>query len=97
MIQRAPSQHLRSIFALTSSTVKGNLLQFIRNVHDFWLPPRCTWDLRSCTPSQCFSNFVKLWPGKFFFYKTRARSQQIIGLQAIFTIVHKRGIPFPEC
>jgi len=32
MIQRARSQPLKSIFALTSSTVKGNLLQFIRNV-----------------------------------------------------------------
>ena len=26
---------------------------------------------------QCFSNFVRPRPGKFFFYKTRARSQQI--------------------
>jgi len=25
------------------------LLQFIRNWHDFWLRPRCTWDLRCCT------------------------------------------------
>jgi len=49
MIQRAQSQPLKSIFALISSTVKGNLLQFIRNVHDFWLPPRCTWDLHYCT------------------------------------------------
>jgi len=49
IIQRAQTRSLKSIFALTSSTVKGNLLQFIRNVHDFWLPPRCTWDLRSCT------------------------------------------------
>ena len=26
---------------------------------------------------QCFSTFVRPRPGKFFFYKTRARSQQI--------------------
>ena len=26
---------------------------------------------------QCFSNFVRPRPGKFFFYKTKARSQQI--------------------
>ena len=26
---------------------------------------------------QCFSNFVRPRPGKFFFHKTRARSQQI--------------------
>jgi len=26
---------------------------------------------------QCFSTFVGLWPGKFLFYKTRARSEQI--------------------
>jgi len=42
VIQRAQNQPLKRIFALTSSTVKGNLLQFIRNVHDFWLLPRCT-------------------------------------------------------
>jgi len=28
--------------------------------------------------SQCFSTFVRPRPGKFFFHKTRARSQQII-------------------
>jgi len=48
-IQRPQGQPLKSIFTLTSSTLKVNLLQFIRNVHDFWLPPRYTWDLRSCT------------------------------------------------
>jgi len=26
---------------------------------------------------QCFSTFVRPWPGIFFFHKTRARSQQI--------------------
>jgi hypothetical protein len=46
---------------------------------------------------QCFSAFVRPRPGKLFFYKTRARSQEIIGLQAIFMTGHKRGIPFPEC
>ena len=30
-----------------------------------------------CRLSQCFSNFVRPRPGKFFFHKTRARSQQI--------------------
>jgi len=49
MIKRTRSQPLKSIFMLTSSTVKGNLLQFIRNVHNFWLLPRCTRDLCSCT------------------------------------------------
>jgi hypothetical protein len=39
---------------------------------------------------QCFSTFVRPRPGKFFFYKTRARSQQIIGLQAIFMTDHKQ-------
>jgi hypothetical protein len=38
---------------------------------------------------QCFSTFVRLRPGKFCFYKTRAQSQQIIGLQAIFMTDHK--------
>ena len=33
-------------------------------------------DARSNT-NQCFSTFVRPRPGKFFFYKTRARSQQI--------------------
>ena len=45
MIQRV----LKSTFTLISSTVKGNLLQFIRKLHDFWLPPRCIRDLCSCT------------------------------------------------
>jgi len=39
----------KSTLALISSNMKGNLLQFLRNVHDFWLPPPCTWDLRSST------------------------------------------------
>jgi hypothetical protein len=39
---------------------------------------------------QCFSTFVRPRPGKFFFCKTRARSQQIIGLQAIFMTGHKQ-------
>jgi hypothetical protein len=39
---------------------------------------------------QCFSNFVRPRPGKFFFYKMRALSQQIIGLQAIFMTCHKQ-------
>jgi hypothetical protein len=39
---------------------------------------------------QCFSTFVRPRPGKFFFYKTRARSQQIVGLQAIFMTGHKQ-------
>jgi hypothetical protein len=39
---------------------------------------------------QCFSTFVRPRPGKFLFYKTRARSQQIIGLQAIFMTGHKQ-------
>ena len=30
-----------------------------------------------CTVDQCFSTFVRPRPGKFFFYKTTARSQQI--------------------
>jgi hypothetical protein len=38
----------------------------------------------------CFSTFVRPRPGKFFFYKTRARSQEIIGLQAIFMTGHKQ-------
>jgi hypothetical protein len=41
------------------------------------------------TLKQCFSTFVRPRPGKLFFYKTRARSQQIIGLQAIFMTGHK--------
>jgi len=49
MIQMPQGQPLKSIFGLISSSVKVNWLQFIRNVHHFWLPPRCTWDLRSCT------------------------------------------------
>jgi Fe-S cluster biosynthesis and repair protein YggX len=39
---------------------------------------------------QYFSTFVRPWPGKFFFYKTRARSQKIVGLQAIFMTGHKQ-------
>ena len=34
-----------------------------------------SWGARAL--KQCFSTFVKPRPGKFFFYKTRARSQQI--------------------
>jgi hypothetical protein len=40
--------------------------------------------------AQCFLTFVRPRPGKFFFYKTRARFQQIIGLQAIFMTGHKQ-------
>jgi hypothetical protein len=36
------------------------------------------------------SQTLRLRPGKFFFYETRARSQQIIGLQAIFMTGHKQ-------
>jgi len=32
---------------------------------------------RCCTLQQCFSTFVRPRPGKFFFHKKRARSQQI--------------------
>jgi hypothetical protein len=39
---------------------------------------------------QCFSTFVRPRSGKFFFYKTRARSQQIIGLHTIFMTGHKQ-------
>jgi hypothetical protein len=39
---------------------------------------------------QCFPTFVRPVPGKFFFYKTTARFQQIIGLQAIFMTGHKQ-------
>jgi len=35
-----------------------------------------TWFLPHAI-NQCFSTSVRPWPGKFFFYKTRARSQQI--------------------
>jgi hypothetical protein len=38
---------------------------------------------------QCFSAFVRPRP-VFFFNKTRARSQQIIGLQPIFMTGHKQ-------
>jgi hypothetical protein len=38
---------------------------------------------------QCFSTSVRPRPGKFFFYKTRARSQKIVWLQAIFMTDHK--------
>jgi hypothetical protein len=48
--------------------------------------------LRTNGLAQCFSTFVRPRPGKFFFYKTRARSQQIIGLHAVFMTG-----PFPEC
>jgi hypothetical protein len=52
--------------------------------------------LMQCNPvnlqhlMRCFSTFVTPRPGKFIFYKTRVRSQQIIGLQAIFMTGHKR-------
>ena len=43
------------------------------------------------TLHQCFSNFVRPRPGKFFFHKTRARSQQIYSsapFQFFFRFVH---------
>jgi hypothetical protein len=40
--------------------------------------------------THCFSNFARPRPGKSFFYKARARFQQIIGLQAIFMTGHKQ-------
>jgi hypothetical protein len=52
---------------------------------DFWK----RWE-KEYLLEQCFSTFVRPQPGKFFFYKTRARSQQIIGLQAIFMTGHKQ-------
>jgi len=33
--------------------------------------------VQAYTVHQCFSTFVRPRPGKFFFYKTRAQSQQI--------------------
>jgi len=35
------------------------------------------WKLKYEALDQCFSTFVKPRPGKFYFYKTRTRSQQI--------------------
>jgi hypothetical protein len=49
--------------------------------------PRDPWII---SLMQCFSNFVRPRPGKFVFYKTRARSQKIVGLQAIFMTGHKQ-------
>ena len=46
MIQRAQSQPLRVHSRFFPSTVKGVLLQFIRNVHDFW---RFTSIHKKCT------------------------------------------------
>jgi hypothetical protein len=40
--------------------------------------------------NQRFSTSVRPRPGKLFFYKTRARSEQIVGLQAIFMTGHKQ-------
>jgi hypothetical protein len=54
----------------------------------------CLPPLRADRLEQCFSNFMRPRPGKFFFYKTRARSQQIIGLQAIFMTGHKQRYSF---
>jgi hypothetical protein len=39
---------------------------------------------------QRFPTFVRPRPGKFFLYKTRARSQQIVGLQEIFMTGQKQ-------
>jgi hypothetical protein len=53
----------------------------------------CVYNLlcsQRCRMEQCFSIFVRPRPGKFFFYKTRDRSQQIIVLQVIFMTGHKQ-------
>jgi hypothetical protein len=55
------------------------------------------FSIMSPTLDQRFSTFVRPRPGKFFFYKTRARFQQIIGLQAIFMTGHTTAVfPFPN-
>jgi len=53
---------------------KNNIILFMRNK----LYIQCVLfnaGLRAL--EQCFSNFVRPWLGKFFFYKKRTRSQQI--------------------
>jgi len=58
-----------STFTIISSTAKGNLLQFIRNVSDFWIPPRCIQDLYSTLrnitverrPQKCTFSSARLW------------------------------------
>jgi len=46
------------------------------SLSDFFIVRTCTYtNLDSI--AQCFSTFLRPRPGKFFFHKTRARSQQI--------------------
>ena len=54
--------------------IKEILFRFLSQVWNMYL--LCV----ECTVyilDQCFSTFVRPRPGKFFFHKTRARSQQI--------------------
>jgi predicted RNA-binding protein with PUA-like domain len=61
--------------------------------HQILLELRREHEWQGCV-EQCFSNFVRPQSGKFFFYKSKARSQQIVGLQAIFMTGHKQRYYF---
>ena len=67
-------------FPLCSST--RILYSLICRCHSIFLSHRpwlftvlCIANITMCVIEQCFSTFVRPRPGKFFFYKTRARSQ----------------------
>jgi len=53
------------------------LCSFQRLENDTNLPNVADYATQHQTLEQCFSTFVRPRPGKFFFHKTRARSQQI--------------------
>ena len=64
-----------------SKSVMGNLQEFYMRVSPEWISnPRTRFSNGPKTPcvlDQRFWTFVRPRPGKFFFHKTRARSQQI--------------------
>ena len=73
---------------LLNNHSKRGVYPTIFNIHKLCIPPKKDICLRDVTFShvfyevsgllgQCFSTFLRPRPGKLFFHKTRARSQQI--------------------
>jgi hypothetical protein len=64
----------RWIFGVGLSGLTLRLVWQVNSMEGTW----CFGNARTAnTLDQCFSTFVRRRPGKFFFHKTRARSQQI--------------------
>ena len=69
--------------ALGVEVTRGKLDSSLKNVASRMSPPLAATKYRNVDSvvsfciKQCFSSFLRPRSGKFFFYKTRARSQQI--------------------